>query len=62
MTRAELVARAEKRLRGHIARHGIDAEALAICARFEAMEAARNPAPSALDDLDAALAVVREVA
>ena len=60
MGTAELVARAEKRLRGHIARHGIDAEALAICARFEAMEAAA--APSALDDLDAALAVVAEVA
>jgi len=60
MGTAELVARAEKRLSAHIARHGIDDRALRICATFEAMEAAA--APSALDDLDAALAVVREVA
>lgn len=60
MTRAELVARAEKRLRGHIARHGIDDRALRICATFEAMEAAA--APSALDDLDVALAIVRGAA
>lgn len=36
----EVLARAEKRMTGHIARHGIDAEALSIFATYERMYAA----------------------
>ncbi|MDA8440516.1 MAG: hypothetical protein M0Z51_16880 [Propionibacterium sp.] len=47
----EVLARAEKRLRGRIAEHGIDAETLAICATYERLYAqALTPAVDGLDE------------
>jgi len=56
----EVVARAEKRMRGHIARYGIDAEALAIFATYERMYARAAAEP--VDVVDEAFAAARAVA
>lgn len=45
-----VVARAEKRLAGHIARRGIDDEALAIFATYERMYAAALPTSGRVED------------
>ena len=47
----EVLARAEKRLTGYIAEHGITTETLAICATYERMYTqALTPAVDGLDD------------
>lgn len=60
-----ILARAEKRLTSHIAHHGINDAALALCARYEAeYAAAAAPAPQGLDRFfrDVVAAGIGEVA
>ena len=59
----EVLARAEKRLTGHIAAHGIDAQALAICATYEQLlEQATRPLVVVPAPISDAMAIADDLA